>query len=96
MEEARDSMLVKDPENSSTLSTHYWKELEGGRDPKITWKILERNISRFNPVRQECRLCLREKFNIVHNPHLASLNHRNEMFAHCRHKRGKLIGKPPD
>ena len=88
-------MDIKDPENSSTLSTHFWKELENGNEPKVTWSILEANISDFNPVRKECRLCLREKFNIAFKPQLATLNSRNEIFAHCRHKKFKLIGEPP-
>ena len=88
-------MKIKNPENLSTLSTHYWKELEKGNKPKVTWTILEANISDFNPVRKECRLCLREKFNIAFKPQLATLNSRNSIFAHCRHKQFKLIGEPP-
>ena len=29
----RDSMLIKDPENSTTLSRYYWEQLEGGSEP---------------------------------------------------------------
>ena len=53
-------------------------------------------IPNYNTVTKICRLCIREKFNIVMNPHLATLNSRQEIFAHCRHKEPKLIGKPPD
>ena len=28
-------MKVKNPKNSTTLSTHYWKEKEEGRDPNV-------------------------------------------------------------
>ena len=70
--------------------------MEGGQDPKLTWKILEANITNYNPIKKECRLCIREKFNIALKPHLATLNSRNEMFAHCRHMEAKLIKKPPD
>ena len=92
----RDSMLIQDPKNSTTLSIYYWEKLEGGQDPKLTWKILEANITNYNPIKKECRLCIREKFNIALKPHLATLNSRNEMFAHCRHMEAKLIKKPPD
>ena len=84
------------PEGNTTLSTHYWKEKEAGGDPKIKWKILEKHIPTFNPVTGVCKLCIREKFNIVMKPGLATLNSRQEIFAYCRHKLSKLIGKPPD
>ena len=90
------TLTVHKPEGNTTLSTHFWKEKEAGRDPEVKWKILEKNISTYNPVTKICRLCIREKFNIVLNPHLATLNSRQEIFAHCKHKELKVIGKPPD
>ena len=72
------------------------KKRRQGGDPKIKWKILEQNIPTYNPVTKICKLCLREKFNIVMKPSLATLNSRQEIFGHCRHKLPKLIGKPPD
>ena len=90
------SLSVYKPEGNTTLSTHFWTVKEAGGDPKVEWKILEKNIPTYNPVTKICRLCLREKFNIVLKPHLATLNSRQEIFAHCRHKEPKLIGKPPD
>ena len=57
-------------ENSTTLSTQYWEEKNHGNQPVVSWKILERNISIFNPVVQKCNLCTREKFNIIFNSHL--------------------------
>ena len=90
------TLQTKREEGKTTLSTHFWKEIEAGGAPTIQWRVVESNIPLFNPVTKTCRLCIREKFNIVLNPHLASLNSRQEMFAHCRHMRAKLIGKPPD
>ena len=87
----RDSMKEYDPKNSTTLSTHYWKLINAGKNPTITWKVLEKNIPSFNPVTGICRLCLREKYNIVLNPHLATLNKRCEMFSACRHKSAELL-----
>ena len=92
----KSTLTVYKPDGNTTLSTHFWQEKEAGRDPKVKWKILEKNIPTYNPVTKICRLCIREKFNIVMNPHLATLNSRQEIFAHCRHKEPKLIGKPPD
>ena len=78
-------------EGHTCLTTHYWKEKNAGNNPVVTWKYLERNVPDYNPVAKTCRLCLREKFNIVLRPSLASLNSRQEIFGHCRHMRFKLI-----
>ena len=92
----KDSLQVKNPQNSTTLSTHFWNKTENGENPKVSWTIIESNIPTFNPVTKSCKLCLREKFDIVLNPHLATLNSRNEIFAHCRHMGSKLIDQKPD
>ena len=83
-------------DNSSTFSTYYLKEENMGRNPQIKWKILEKNIPHYNPVTKKCQLCIREKFNILFKPELCSLNSRQELFAHCRHIRLKLIEAHPD
>ena len=90
------SMRVKNPNNSTTLSSHFWREKEEGRDPSVSWRILEANIPTFYSVSKTCRLCIREKFNIVFNPHWSSLNSRNEVFGHCRHIPASLFEQPPD
>ena len=78
-------------EGQTCMTTHFWKEKNAGNNPVVTWKYLERNVPTYNPVAKTCRLCLREKFNIVLRPNLASLNSRQEMFSHCRHMRFMLI-----
>ena len=92
----RKSMEVKNPDNSTTLSTHYWTEFEAGRAPRVSWRILEKNIPPFNPVTGKCQLCIREKFYIIFKPNLATLNQRQEIFSNCRHKKSKLLVKAPD
>jgi hypothetical protein len=89
-------MVKKTPENSTTLSSYFWRETEAGRNPKIVWHILEANIPTVLSVTKKSRLCLREKFNIAFNPHLATLNSRNEIFGHCRHIQTNLIDQAPD
>ena len=32
-------MRVKNPNNSTTLSSHFWSEKEEGRGPSVKWKI---------------------------------------------------------
>ena len=90
------SMENKIKTNSTTLSSHFWKETEGGRQPKVEWKILEKNIPSFNPVTEICRLCIREKFRIAFNPEEATLNLRTEIFGHCRHIENCLFKQDPD
>ena len=63
----RKSMEIQDPNNSTTLSTHFWNEVEANRDPKVTWRIVESNIPAFNPITGKC-LCIREKFTTVLKP----------------------------
>ena len=67
-----------------------------GRDPKVTWRYVEKNVPVYNPISNKCRLCLREKFNIVLRPNMATLNSRQEIFAHCRHLLPELISGAPD
>ena len=81
-------------ENSTTLSTYYWKEKNAGRNPTVSWKFLENNLPTFNPVSARCMLCIREKYNILLKPHLATLNMRNELYGFCRHKWSLLIDPP--
>ena len=90
----RKSMEVQNSNNSTTLSTHFWNEMGAGMEPKVTWKILEKNIPAFNHITGKCQLCIREKFTIVLKPELATLNLRHEFFSTCRHKEGKLLIKP--
>ena len=88
------SMEVKNPDNTTTLSAHFWAELEAGRAPRVTWRVLENNIPSFNPLTGKCQLCIRKKFHIVLMPHFATLNKRQEIFSNCRHKESRLLRGP--
>ena len=89
-------LLDETAEGGTALSNHYWHEKNAGRDPQVSCKFLEKNVPVFNPITLKCRLCLREKFNIVLKPELAILNSRQEIFAHCRHKQWELLQAAPD
>ena len=84
-------LLDETAEGKTALSTYFWQEENSGGGPKVTWKFLERNVPTYNPITRKCRLCLREKFNIVLKPELASLNSRQEIFSHCRHLQSELL-----
>jgi hypothetical protein len=75
------NLLDETDPGGTSLSKYFWREKNAGNDPKVTWKFLERNVPIFNPVTNKCRLCLREKFNIVLKPSVATLNSRQEIFA---------------
>ena len=43
------SMETKNPKTTTTLSAHYWTELEAGREPEVSWKILEKKHTIIQP-----------------------------------------------
>ena len=90
------SLEYNSPNNSTTLSAYFWKEKDAGKSPKVSWKILENNLSAFNPTTEKCQLCTREKIYIVLKPHLCTLNSRLELFSHCKHIESKLMMRAPD
>ena len=79
-------------EPGTRLSAHVWKLKDRGAPFAITWQILSR-ASSFNPTTGMCRLCLKEKYLIMFNPAMASLNMRSEVYSSCRHRVSKLLRK---
>ena len=92
----RDSLKYEDFDGHTRLSRFIWQKRGEGFNPKVSWRILEKNVSDFNPITGVCRLCTREKYRIVLDPSSATLNKRTELFAQCRHKNAYLIEEPPD
>ena len=78
--------------SNTTLSAYIWKLKESEQTPIITWKILGK-APIFSPVTNICQLCTDEKFRILHAPDSCTLNSRNELFTHCRHKKTLLLVK---
>ena len=78
---------------NTTLSAHCWSLKDTNQKSDITWKIIGKAPS-FSPVTGTCQLCTTEKFKILFNPEICSLNTRNEIFGHCRHKEKVLLVKP--
>ena len=79
-----------DYKHETVLSTHIWNCKSRGSTYKVSWKILDRGQP-FNPVTNICKLCVREQFYIIRKPHLATLNHRQEIGTHCPHIRSSLL-----
>ena len=89
-------LLDESADGGTALSKHFWQEKNAGRDPKATWRFIEKNVPVYNPISNKCRLCNREKFSIVLRPNIATLNSRQEIFSHCRHILPELISGAPD
>ena len=81
-------------ENSkgTTLSAYIWKLKNENRKYEFSWKILQ-HAKPFTPENGQCALCTAEKKIIIFKPELSSLNSRNELGAHCRHKKSRLLFK---
>ena len=74
----------------SNLSKYIWKLKKQNLQFSIDWKILDRGKP-FSPDSNTCQLCTKEKFHIILNKDSASLNSREELFNHCRHKEALLL-----
>ena len=78
--------------HETVLSSHIWECKGRGSTCTVSWRVLDRGQP-FNPVTKICKLCVREKFYIIRKPHLATLNHRKEVGAHCPHIVMSLISR---
>ena len=75
---------------STTLSQHIWKLKDEGKEYSLSWKIIGR-AKPFNPTSGLCQLCTKEKYHILYEPHLGTLNSRNEVASGCRHRQSQLL-----
>ena len=91
-----DTLKDRSMDGQTRFSKFVWEQRDKGFNSTCKWKILERNVSDFNSITGTCRLCTREKYRIVREPSSATLNHRTELFAYCKHKYAYIIGDPPD
>ena len=69
-----------------------WILKDEGGEFDVKWKILAQRTT-FNPTNNSCRLCLSEKFIIMFQPEIATLNQRDEFYTPCMHKQNKLLDK---
>ena len=90
------TLKTKPDSLKTTLSTHFWKEKEEGKDPEVTWELLDTGLEDYNPTSGRCNLCIREKYFILFEPEKSTLNSRQELFGFCRHEDARLLEKPPD
>ena len=83
---------MRNPANrqSSKLSDHIWNLKDENKTFEIDWRLIDRSTS-FNPITRKCRICLKEKYQIMYNRDGSTLNKRQEIFNSCRHRTQKLL-----
>ena len=78
--------------NKTSLAGYIWK-LKANDPPvaySLDWKVIDKGKT-FNPITGVCRLCLKEKFHILYNPDVSTLNSREEVFTPCPQKHKFLL-----
>jgi len=86
------SFRHKSHQKKTELSKHIWKLKRNNQDYSIKWRLLNQS-KLFCPVSGVCQLCTDEKYYIIYNPELATLNKREELGNKCRHMEGFLLDK---
>ena len=76
--------------NATELSKYIWSLKEAEVGYSIRWKILKR-CRPYSSTTKRCNLCLHEKFVIISQPGLSTLNRRNELVSNCRHRKNSLL-----
>ena len=77
--------------NQTELSKYIWYLKEKKSDFQISWKILH-YAAPYNNRTKKCNLCTTEKWVILCEPHLATLNSRVALINSCPH-RHKFLSK---
>ena len=76
--------------HSTTLSQHIWTLKDNNIQYSMKWKIIAKG-SAYSTSSKCCNLCIEEKYFIICQPQLATLNSRNELASVCRHRRKHLL-----
>ena len=76
-------------QKETKLSIHIWDLKRKKVNFDIKWKLIAK-AKPFNPVTNVCQLCTVEKFHIIYTE-LGTLNKRDEIKSHCRHKEALLL-----
>ena len=76
--------------NTTTLSRYIWSLKDKNILYSVQWKIVSKSSSYSNSSKS-CNLCLTEKYFIIFQPEMSSLNHRNELASTCLHRKNYLL-----
>ena len=88
----KSSFKNENSKTETTLSKHIWDLKSKGYNFEVKFKIIGRAQS-YSPTTGICNLCTLEKYHILFTPDLATLNKKEEINNHCRHKLPKLLDK---
>ena len=72
------------------LSKYLWELKMKNEEFKVSWKILAKARA-YSNLSKRCNLCIEEKYFIITNPQMATLNKRNELVSTCRHRRNYIL-----
>ena len=84
------SFRTRNPQNSTTLSKYVWGLEDKNIGYQVKWKIVG-TAPPYNHVTDQCKLCIREKYFIIFQPEMASINSRSEIAGNCLHKKSELL-----
>ena len=76
--------------NDTELSKYLWELKENKEQFTMSWKILAKARA-YSNLSKQCNLCIEEKYFIISNPQMATLNKRNELVSTCRHRRKYIL-----
>jgi len=77
---------------ATELSRYVWTLKENNSDYDIKWRIVARAKCSNNGT-YKCNICTKEKFYIIFQPDMASLNNRRELVTTCRHTAKFMLNK---
>ena len=72
------------------LSKYLWELKMKNEEFKVSWKILAKART-YSNLTKRFNLCIEEKYFIITNPQMATLNKRNELVSTCRHRRNDIL-----
>ena len=72
------------------LSKYLWELKMKNEEFKVSWKVLAKARA-YSNLSKRCNLCIEEKYFIITNPQMATLNKRNELVSTCRHRRNYIL-----
>jgi len=78
--------------NSTELSKYVWYLKENEKNFKIKWKIIKK-AKAYSNTGKTCNLCLMEKYYIIFEPRMSSLNRRTDLFSNCLHCKRYLLSR---
>ena len=78
--------------NATTLSIFIWDLKEKNINFNLKWKKIDQAAS-FTPITGRCNLCALEKYYLIFQPEICTLNKSDELNNFCLHKKPKLLEK---